>query len=153
VRSDGDRDVTEFLAAMIARVALPHVQSPWPESIGLGFPFAMAGAAGVLVSMIQPEASQADRDRAIRLGNPLGLSPWRRLLRALAHLSGSFRQMKRFVGDHFLAPEIAGVIGGVFVGLTQASVGVTYLVALLLLVVVLVLGLGREKRAAADRTR
>ena len=61
--------------------------------------------------------------------------------------------MKRFVGEHFFAPEIAGVIGGVFVGVTQASVGVTYGVALLLLIVVLVIGLGREKRAATHRTR
>jgi uncharacterized membrane protein YtjA (UPF0391 family) len=61
--------------------------------------------------------------------------------------------MKRFVGDRFLAPEIAGVIGGVFVGVTQASVGVAYLVALLLLVIVLVIGFDREKRADAQRTR
>jgi hypothetical protein len=61
--------------------------------------------------------------------------------------------MKRFVGDHFLAPEIAGVIGGVFVGVTQVSVGVTYGVALFLLVVVLLIGLDREKRAATQRTR
>jgi len=61
--------------------------------------------------------------------------------------------MKRFVGGHFLAPEIAGVVGGVFVGVTQASVGVTYLVALLLLVIVLVIGFDREKRADTQRTR
>jgi hypothetical protein len=61
--------------------------------------------------------------------------------------------VKRFVGDRFLAPEIAGVIGGVFVGVTQASVGVTYAIALLLLVVVLLLGFGREKRATTHRTR
>jgi len=45
------------------------------------------------------------------------------------------------------------VIGGVFVGVTQASVGVTYLVALLLLVIVLVIGFDREKRADTQRTR
>lgn len=61
--------------------------------------------------------------------------------------------MKRFVGGHFLAPEIAGVVGGVFVGVTRASAGVAYLVALLLLVIVLVIGFDRDKRAGAHRTR
>jgi hypothetical protein len=65
-------DVIEALEAMLASVALPHVQNPWPESIGLGFPFAMAGAAGILVSVLQPEASQIERDRAIRIGNLWG---------------------------------------------------------------------------------
>ena len=57
---------------LLAGLTLPRVQNPWPESIGLGFPFAMAGAAGVLVSMIQPDTSQAERDRAIRVGNLWG---------------------------------------------------------------------------------
>jgi hypothetical protein len=64
--------VIGFFYTLLAGLALPRVQSPWPESIGLGFPFAMAGAAGVLASMIQPEASQAERDRAIRIGNLWG---------------------------------------------------------------------------------
>jgi hypothetical protein len=59
--------------------------------------------------------------------------------------------MKRSVRGHFLAPEIAAVIGGVFVGVTKASVGVTYLVALLLLVVVLAIGLNREGHATTHR--
>ncbi len=61
--------------------------------------------------------------------------------------------MKRFVGSHFFAPEIAGVIGGVIVGATQASAGVAYAVALFLLVVVLAIGFNREKRAAGQGTR
>jgi len=64
--------VIGFFSMLFAGLTLPRVQSPWPESIGLGFPFAMAGAAGVLASMIQPEASQADRDRAVRVGNLWG---------------------------------------------------------------------------------
>jgi hypothetical protein len=64
--------VIDFLYTLLAGITFPRVQSPWPESIGLGFPFAMAGAAGVLASMIQPEASQAERDRAIRIGNLWG---------------------------------------------------------------------------------
>jgi hypothetical protein len=61
--------------------------------------------------------------------------------------------MKRFVGGRFFAPEIAGVAGGVIVGVTQASAGIAYVIALLLLVVVLVIGFSREKRAATHRTR
>jgi hypothetical protein len=57
---------------VLAGLTLPRVQNPWPESIGLGFPFAMAGAAGVLASLIQAEASQAVRDRAIHVGNLWG---------------------------------------------------------------------------------
>jgi hypothetical protein len=64
--------VIGFLEALLAGFALPHVQNPWPESIGLGFPFAMAGAAGVFASMVQTGASQAERDRVIRVGNLWG---------------------------------------------------------------------------------
>jgi hypothetical protein len=98
--------VIDFFSMLFAGLTLPRVQSPWPESIGLGFPFAMAGAAGVLASRIQPEVLQAERDRAIRVGNL-----W------------SFR------------------LGAAF-----------YLLSLAFQVV-LVIGLGREKRADAQRTR
>jgi hypothetical protein len=65
--------VIGFLEALLGSgFALPRVQNPWPENIGLGFPFAAAGAAGVLVSMVHTDASQADRDRAIRVGNLWG---------------------------------------------------------------------------------
>jgi hypothetical protein len=61
--------------------------------------------------------------------------------------------MKRFVGGRFFAPEIAGMAGGIFVGVTHASVGIAYLVALLLLVTVLLIGFGREKHGAGHRMR
>jgi hypothetical protein len=64
--------VIGLIEVLLMGLTLPRVQNPWPESIGLGFPFAMAGAAGVLASMIQTEASQTDRDRAIRIGNLWG---------------------------------------------------------------------------------
>jgi hypothetical protein len=39
------------------------VRDPWPHSIGLGFPFALAGAFGVLADLVYAEASKAQRDR------------------------------------------------------------------------------------------
>jgi hypothetical protein len=32
-------------------VLLPHVESPWPHSVGLGMPFTAAGAGGVFGSV------------------------------------------------------------------------------------------------------
>ena len=51
---------------------LPRVENPLPKTIGLGFPFALAGAVGVLAAVIHAEASDARRDRAIRLGGLWG---------------------------------------------------------------------------------
>jgi len=55
-----------------AGAVLPRVQNPWPESIGLGFPFALAGASGVLMGVLLSEAPSAKRDRAIRIGGLWG---------------------------------------------------------------------------------
>jgi hypothetical protein len=44
---------------------LPHVRDPWPESIGLGFPFTTSGAASMLAGVVFAEASQARRDRLV----------------------------------------------------------------------------------------
>jgi hypothetical protein len=51
---------------------LPHVRDPLPDSIGLGFPFAMAGAWGVLAEVIYTDSSSAQRDQAIRKGGVYG---------------------------------------------------------------------------------
>lgn len=50
----------------------PRVEDPWPESIGIGFPFTVAGAFGVLANVIFSEAPQQQRERAIRLGGVYG---------------------------------------------------------------------------------
>lgn len=50
----------------------PRVEDPLPESIGLGFPFALAGAGGLLAGVIYVEASPARRNRAINLGGLAG---------------------------------------------------------------------------------
>jgi hypothetical protein len=51
---------------------LPHVEDPWPDRIGLGFPFAVAGAFGVLAGVLYAEAPQAHRDRAVSRGGIWG---------------------------------------------------------------------------------
>jgi hypothetical protein len=51
---------------------LPRVENPLPESIGLGFPIATAGAGGVLAGVIYTGASPVRRNRAISLGGLFG---------------------------------------------------------------------------------
>jgi hypothetical protein len=51
---------------------LPRVEDPWPDTIGLGFPFAIAGAIGVLASVVYADAEEDRRDRAIRAGGLMG---------------------------------------------------------------------------------
>jgi hypothetical protein len=51
---------------------LPRVADPWPDVIGLEFPFVMAGAGGVLASAFYTEGSTAQRDEAIRNGGTWG---------------------------------------------------------------------------------
>jgi hypothetical protein len=51
---------------------LPRVEDPWPHTIGLEFPFALAGAWGILADVIAAEAPQEQRDRAIRRGGVYG---------------------------------------------------------------------------------
>jgi len=59
-------------AWLLVGSVFPHVQSPWPTSIGLGFPFAMAGAAGSLTDLIYSEVPSAHRDRISRKASGLG---------------------------------------------------------------------------------
>jgi hypothetical protein len=56
----------------IAGSILPRVEDPWPESIGLEFPFTMAGAGTVLASIVYGEASHTRRDRASHRGGIYG---------------------------------------------------------------------------------
>lgn len=51
---------------------LPRVEDPWPETIGIDFPFAMAGAGGVLKGAFHSGDSKVERDEAIRDGGLLG---------------------------------------------------------------------------------
>jgi peptidoglycan/LPS O-acetylase OafA/YrhL len=51
---------------------LPRVENPWPDTIGLTFPFTLSAACGALVALFGPEAPRLRRDRAIRLGGLIG---------------------------------------------------------------------------------
>jgi hypothetical protein len=51
---------------------LPRVEDPWPDSIGLELPFAMAGAGGVLTGALYAGDSKVGRDEAIRNGGLWG---------------------------------------------------------------------------------
>ncbi len=44
---------------------LPRVEDPWPERIGLGFPFMTSGAAAVAAGAFLVEMRPARRDRIV----------------------------------------------------------------------------------------
>ena len=45
----------------------PRVEDPLPDSIGLGLPFVLAGAAGVFAGVLYADSPTWRRDRAVRL--------------------------------------------------------------------------------------
>jgi hypothetical protein len=51
---------------------LPRVEDPWPDSIGLSFPFVLSGAVGVFVDVFMVGAPPARRNRAISQGTRAG---------------------------------------------------------------------------------
>jgi hypothetical protein len=61
-----------FLPHLFGASILPEVEDPWPHRIGLGFPFAVAGAFGVLAGMLHANSPSARRERAISRGGLIG---------------------------------------------------------------------------------
>jgi len=64
--------------AMVAVILLvggvfPEVKDPWPSSIGLDFPFTLAGAFGALASARSSEKGGAERSREVSKAGLLGL--------------------------------------------------------------------------------
>jgi hypothetical protein len=59
-------------AILLVASVLPQVEAPLPDRIGLGFPFSMAGACGVLVGLAHTVSPPAKRDKAIRMGGLIG---------------------------------------------------------------------------------
>jgi len=59
---------------LLVLALLPRVEDPWPETIDLGFPFAMAAAGCVLAGAVFFLAAEKKRERAIKLGGFLGFS-------------------------------------------------------------------------------
>ena len=50
----------------------PRVEDPWPDTIGLEFPFAFAGASGMLVGICYAGSPPLKRERAINRGGRIG---------------------------------------------------------------------------------
>jgi hypothetical protein len=65
------------LAGFLFGSVFPRVEDPLPKSIGLGFPFALAGAGGVFAGVIYADASPMTRNRAIGAGRSDFGSAWR----------------------------------------------------------------------------
>lgn len=47
---------------------LPRVEDPWPDTIGLEFPFTLSAACGAVTAFIYSDAPRVCRDRAVRRG-------------------------------------------------------------------------------------
>jgi hypothetical protein len=50
----------------------PEVEDPWPDTIGIEFPFACAGASGMLLGMYHAGSPPIRRERAINWGGRAG---------------------------------------------------------------------------------
>ena len=59
-------------AGLLFGSVFPRVEDPLPKSIGLGFPFALAGAGGVFAGVLYADASPVTRNRAIGRGGQIG---------------------------------------------------------------------------------
>ncbi len=59
-------------AWLLVLAGLPRVEDPWPDVIGIDFPFTIAGGFGFLASVLYGKGSDAERDEAIRSGGLLG---------------------------------------------------------------------------------
>jgi hypothetical protein len=50
---------------LLAGAVFPQVEDPWPDRIGIGFPFVLSGAGAALGGVIYVSAPRARRERAI----------------------------------------------------------------------------------------
>lgn len=48
------------------------MRNPWPQDIGLGFPFTASGASSVLAGIVCAELPQPDRDRFVNKAGAFG---------------------------------------------------------------------------------
>jgi len=114
--------------SLVLALLLPRVENPWPETIGIGLPFAIAGAGGVLAGALYVGDSKAGHDRDSARRN-LGLSAWRVVLRAFLSQPGSIKLMKRIVR---LKWDWQGMLIGcgslLLIGIVQQETVVSYMV-------------------------
>jgi hypothetical protein len=86
-------DVSTLVHALIdLNAALPRVEDPWPDRIGLGFPFSMAGVGGVLGNVLWARHPPEEQNRMAGIG---GL--WGFRFGAFAYLALSANQLLSFV--------------------------------------------------------
>jgi hypothetical protein len=64
--------VSSLSAWLLLASLVPQVEDPLPDRIGLGFPFAMATAGGVLAGIIYADAPGNRRNKAIKSGGRFG---------------------------------------------------------------------------------
>jgi hypothetical protein len=58
--------------AVLVGAVFPEAEYPWPQRIGVGFPFAVAGGLGVVAGALPRRSTPAARDRAARIGSFIG---------------------------------------------------------------------------------
>lgn len=58
--------------ALLLASLLPEVEAPWPDRIGIDFLFQAGGAGGWVMDLVEADAPEADRNRAIRWGGLWG---------------------------------------------------------------------------------
>lgn len=64
-----------ILAMLVWLVALiPRAESPWPETVDLSTPFALAGVGGMIGELVRPGAAPARRDLFARRWSLAGLA-------------------------------------------------------------------------------
>lgn len=59
---------------LLVLAVFPRVDDPWPDTIDLEFPFAMAAAGAVFAGVVCFLAGEEKRERAIKLGGLVGFS-------------------------------------------------------------------------------
>lgn len=57
---------------LLVLAVLPRVEDPWPDAVGLEFPFAMATGGVVLAGAVFSVVAREKRERAIELGGACG---------------------------------------------------------------------------------
>ena len=68
------RDVLAIAAALwlLNDSFLPRVEDPWPDTIGLDFPFMLSGACAALAAIVHFESPPAKRGGAVRKSSLIG---------------------------------------------------------------------------------
>lgn len=110
---------------------LPRVEDPWPDTIGLDFPFTLSGACAALAAMVHFEAPPAKRSGSSKKQSRR-LLHWDFDLRGFANQCSRLRNMKFIVrgGPGPLTCAIVCLMAGVVAHLIGPDSGPIYVIAL-----------------------